>query len=187
MSTTRNALLDSAEARVKRYGFDAVSYADLGEDVGIRKASIHYYFPAKSDLSFALIDRYQAVFLERLNAISERNQQASAQLLAFLDLYRDALEGGRSLCLCVALSVTQQALPGESLSALARYHCDVAAWLQGVFRLAQADATVRDISDPYTEAYAALAQVEGAQIIARSAGDPGRFEAAIDTLRRRAI
>ena len=184
---TRSALLDSAEALVKRRGFDGMSYADLGADVGIRKASIHYHFPSKGDLSLALIDRYHEVFLGRLQAISQQEASASAQLLAFLDIYRTALDGGRSLCLCVALSVTQQALPEDAKTALAQYHHDVADWLRGVFQLAQSDASVRGVSDPYTEAFGALAQVEGAQIIARSSGDPTRFEAAIDTLRRRAI
>lgn len=187
MSGTRNALLDCAEALVKRRGFDGMSYADLGADVGIRKASVHYHFPTKGDLSIALIARYRDLFLGRLQAISQQEARASAQLLAFLDIYRNALDGGRSLCLCVALSVTQQALPEVAKSALAQYHNDVAEWLRAVFQLAQADASVRGVSDPYTEAYAALAQVEGAQIIARSAGDPARFEAAIDTLRRRAL
>ena len=187
MSNTRNALLDSAESRVKRYGFDAVSFADLGGDVGIRKPSIHYHFPSKGDLSLALIERYHTSFLTQLADIFAQETQASAQLLAFLNLYRVALDGGRSLCLCVALSVTQQALPPATKKALARYQSDVVAWLEKVFQTSQVDASIDRVTDPYTDAYAALAQVQGAQIMARSTGDPSRYEAAIDTLRRRAI
>ncbi|WP_299620079.1 TetR/AcrR family transcriptional regulator [uncultured Tateyamaria sp.] len=184
---TRATLLNSAEDLVRRRGFDGVSFADLADGIGIRKASIHYHFATKGDLSLALIDRYRVVFLDRLAAINANTTSASARLLAFLDLYRIAAEAGRSLCLCVALSVTQQALPAETRNLLAQFHRDVAAWLETVFRLAQSDGTVRAVTDPRAEAQAALAQVEGAQIMARSAADPARFEAAIDTLRNRAL
>jgi TetR/AcrR family transcriptional repressor of nem operon len=184
---TRISLLNSAEAYVRRRGFDGVSYADLAQDVGIRKASIHYHFPTKGDLSLALIDRYHTVFLNRLTALAALEIRASGRLLGFVDIYRNATEGGRSLCLCVALSVTQHALPVATRTALARYHQDVAAWLETVFRLAQSDGSVRNVQDPWAEATAALAQVEGAQILARAAGETARFEAAIDTLRSRAL
>lgn len=185
MSDTRNALLDSAEHRVKRYGFDAVSFADLGNDVGIRKPSIHYHFATKGDLSLALVERYHARFLEQLDDLVAQETCASAKLLAFLDLYRAALDDGRSLCLCVALSVTQQALPTATKAALAQYQNDVIARLEAMFQLAHADGSIERMTDPHAEACAALAQVEGAQIMARSAGDPERFEAATDLLRRR--
>ncbi|WP_299770989.1 TetR/AcrR family transcriptional regulator [uncultured Tateyamaria sp.] len=184
---TRNALLDQAEEFARRRGFDGFSFADLANSAGIRKASVHYHFPAKADLSFALMERYRAVFMDKLHAISAAEPMASARLLQFLNLYRQASDGGRSLCLCVALSVTQTALPKASLAELAAFHGDVIAWLETVFRLGQADGTLRHVSDPRAEAHAAMAQVEGAQIVARAAQDASRFEAAIGTLVARSL
>lgn len=184
---TKAALLDTAEYMARRRGFDGFSYGDLADSVGIRKASIHYHYPTKGDLSLALLDRYRDVFVARLYRISETEDRASARLLGFLDLYRQALDGGRSLCLCVALGVTQQALPDPSKSQLVAFHRDVVQWLETVFRLGQSDGTLRAVADPKAEAHAALALVEGAQVMARAAVDPARFEAAINTLRARAI
>lgn len=184
---TKSDILNAAEHMARSTGFDGFSYADLADSVGIRKASIHYHYPTKGDLSLALIGRYRQVFLDRLAQITARDTSAAARLLAYLDLYRHALDGGRSLCLCVALSVTQGALPEATKSELARFHRDVAQWLETVFRLALSDGSIRAVADPKAEAQAALAQVEGAQIMARAATDPTRFEAAIDTLRARAI
>lgn len=184
---TRNALLDKAEEFARRRGFDGFSFADLANSAGIRKASVHYHFPAKADLSFALMERYRAVFMDRLHTISASEPMAGARLLQFLNLYRQASDGGRSLCLCVALSVTQTALPKESIDELAAFHRDVTAWLEMVFRLGQSDGTVRNVSDPRAEARAAMAQVEGAQIVARAAQDASRFEAAIATLVARSL
>ena len=184
---TRATLLNTAEQLARSRGFDAFSYSDLAEQVGIRKASIHHHFRTKGDLSLALITRYREVFSDRLAAISAQDPRASGRLLAFLNLYRDAMLGGRSLCLCVAFSVTQHALPVDSRAQLAGFHADVTQWLEVVFRLALTDGSIRGITSPRAEAQAALAAVEGAQIMARAARDVARFEAAIDTLRARAI
>ena len=184
---TKVQLLDSAEALARQRGFDGFSFADLEAAVGIRKASIHYHFPTKGDLSLALMTRYTDVFADRLRNITTAHPTAGARLLACIDLYRQAHEGGRSLCLCTAFSVTQAALPQASRDALDRFHHSVSTWLAAVFRLALSDGTIRYVTDPQAEAAAALAQVEGAQVMARAAQDPSRFEAAITTLRARAI
>ena len=185
--STQAQLLDHAEGFVRARGFDAFSFADLAESAQIRKASVHYHFPAKSDLSLALITRYRSTFLEKLHMISDGNQTAGARVLGFLNLYRAASDSGRSLCLCVALSVTQNALPKDTVAELAAFHLDVTAWLEAAFRLAQADGSIRQVSDPRAEAQAAMAQAEGAQIMARAARDAARFEAGIQALVARII
>ncbi len=184
---TKTHLLDQAEHLARQRGFDGFSFADLAAGADIRKASVHYHFPSKGDLSLALIARYRSVFVQRLQDISDSHPTASARLLSFLGLYRTASDGGRSLCLCVALSVTQTVLPEETTAELAAFHRDVTAWLETVFRLGQSDGSVQQVVDPRADAQAAMAQVEGAQIMARAAGDPARFEAAIATLVSRAV
>ncbi|MEL7130838.1 MAG: TetR/AcrR family transcriptional regulator [Pseudomonadota bacterium] len=184
---TKAQLLTEAETFARQRGFDGFSFADLAHNAGIRKASVHYHFPAKADLSLALIDHYREVFMDRLHQITATETTASARLLQFVDLYRQASEGGRSLCLCVALSVTQSALPTDSTAALAAFHRDVIGWLEAVFRLGGRDGSIRQISDPRAEAQATMAQIEGAQIMARAAGHPARFEAGIATLVGRTV
>lgn len=184
---TKSALLDHAETLARQRGFDGFSYADLEAEVGIRKASIHYHFPSKGALSTALLARYHVTFTDQLNHISAAQPRASGRLLAFIDLYRQALNGGHSLCLCVALSVTQTALPDDSKVALDAFHHDVTAWLETVFRLGAADGSVRSVADPRAEARGALAQAEGAQVVGRATTDPARFEAAIASLTARTL
>ena len=101
---TKTSLLDSAERAVRTYGFDGFSYADLAADVGIRKASIHHHFPTKADLSVALMQRYH-LELEKVCAdIDATASTGGARLYALVDRYRNALDGGKSLCLCVSFS-----------------------------------------------------------------------------------
>ena len=68
---TRTALLDAAENVVRMRGYDGFSYADLAGAVGIRKASIHHHFPAKQDLATAIVARYAARVVQRLDVVAD--------------------------------------------------------------------------------------------------------------------
>jgi TetR/AcrR family transcriptional repressor of nem operon len=57
MENKREELLKTAYRLIRTKGFDSFSYNDLSKEVGITKASIHYYFPSKEDLGMAICDR----------------------------------------------------------------------------------------------------------------------------------
>ena len=179
---TKAALLDSAEQAIRARGYDGFSFADLAAEVGIRKASIHHHFPTKADLALALIARYSDNFFLKLGQISETHSTGGARLKAYVSACRDALDGGRKLCLCVAFCTGRDGLSPAVLARLDGFHRTVATWLEDVFTAGKADNSIAEISDSAAEAQACLAQMEGAQLIARAAGDVGRFDAAVARL-----
>jgi len=182
---TRDALLDSAEQLVRSRGFDAFSYADLSAAVGIRKASIHHHFPTKADLALALIVRYRAQFGDTLGAISRKSATGGARLRGYLDAYRAALQGGRAVCLCVAFSAGRESFSDPVLAELDGFHRDGAVWLRETFAKGREDGSIKAVGEPSAEADATLALVEGAQLVARAAGDIERYDAATGLLRQR--
>lgn len=175
---TRSALLDSAEKAARQRGFDAFSYADLSRDVGIRKASIHHHFPLKADLAFSMIERYAARFTETLTQIEMEHGTAAARLRAYHNVYQDALADGSQLCLCVSLSAGRDSLSDLVLEQLNQFHADSVVWLIDTYQLAISDASVSNVFDAEAEAYATLAMMEGAQLVARAATDMTLFNRA---------
>lgn len=182
---TRNALLDCAEQAVRARGYDGFSYADLAAEVGIRKASIHHHFPAKADLAEALIDRYLERVATLLEGAAAEYPTGGGRLAALVATYREASGGGRRLCLCVAFCMGRDSLSPPVLGQLDAFHRQVAAWLGEVFALGKADGTIAAVSDPASEGMACLAQLEGAQLIARAAGDIAQFDRAVARLLER--
>ncbi len=181
---TRAHLLTAAERAVRARGFDAVSYADLAEEVGIRKASIHYHFPKKADLAEALIADYVARLAQERRKLAA-HATGGAAIAGLIALYREALDDGRQLCLCVALAAGRDSLDDRVRGHLARFHEDSVAWLRDAFRRAREDGSIRRVSGPADEARAALALLEGAQIMARAAQDVTIYDAATKALRKR--
>ena len=54
---TAEQILDTMQDLIQVRGFNAVSYQDIADRIGIRKASIHYHFPTKFALGAAVIER----------------------------------------------------------------------------------------------------------------------------------
>lgn len=184
---TKTALLDAAETAARRRGFDGFSYADLADAVGIRKASIHYHFPTKPDLSLALIHRYTKAFFADLDHITETQTTGAGRLEALIEIYRTALSGGESVCLCVSFSAHADPLPDAVLSDIRSFREGVIAWIADAVKLAHDDGTVQPAGLSEQDAPGVLALLEGAQLAARAQGDLGPYDAAVATLRSRLL
>lgn len=182
---TKTQLLDSAERAARERGYDGFSYADIAEEVGIRKASIHYHYPSKSDLGLAIIQRYREGLRIQLDAISARGKTSGAKLQAYLKLYRSAMAEGNTVCLCVAFAISRDNLADPILSELDYFHNDSIKWLSELYTAAIEDKTIAEVSNPTQEAASTLALVEGAQLLARSAKSMKRFDDAVKLLKSR--
>lgn len=181
---TKTSLLDSAESAVRQRGYSGFSYADLSREIGIRKASIHHHFPTKAMLGQSLIERYAARFFERLSEIKQAKRTAAEDLLAYVDIYRDALNDGTEVCLCVSLSAGRDHLSDEILAQLDQFHQTSLSWLEATFAQAQGDQSVR-LDQPKAEAHALLALMEGAQLLARASKSIALFDQSTAAFRAR--
>ena len=182
---TKTALLDVAEHAARARGFDGFSYADLAEAVGIRKASIHYHFPTKAALSAALMDRYHAVLEGECKKIEERHDTGAARLRALIGLYRDALNDGKTLCLCVSLISSRESLSDEVIEKIKAFRAMMIGRIQAIFELGQRDKTISGVTNPSAEARAALALLEGAHLTARAEENADTFDEAVAVLKSR--
>ncbi len=167
------------------HGYDGFSYADLAQEVGIRKASIHHHFPTKASLAEALLERYRRRFAATLDSIATRHATAGKRLRAYLKTYRDALAGGEMVCLCVAFSPGRDSLSDPVLDELKIFEEQSIAWLTEVFELGRTDGSISSVAAPQAEAAACLALLEGAQLLARAGKNVSRFDAAVAVMKSR--
>ena len=85
--STRDHILDSAQALAQTRGFNAYSYADIASELGVRKASIHYHFPSKHDLETELLERYRSGFIAALGTIESSVENGMERLKRYTQLY----------------------------------------------------------------------------------------------------
>jgi TetR/AcrR family transcriptional repressor of nem operon len=127
--STRSDLLASAEILLRTKGYAAFSYADLAEEIGIKKASIHHHFPTKEGLAIAIVDSYLFRFKSQLECINVESAGIIDRLNAFALMFAKSSESSL-LPLCGALAAELLALP-DSLKQMTRDFFEIHLnWLQ---------------------------------------------------------
>ena len=182
---TKTELLDFAQDAVMSRGFDAFSYADMADAVGIRKASIHYYFPTKATLSVALVDRYHERFQVKLEDFAQTSASGAEHLSKIIDEYRANINGGRTVCMCISFAVTKKSMTEEVMEKIEEFRLTVRNALTDAFTTGQRDGTIASDNTAETEALFALTLLEGAHLAARFENDVAAFERAVAPLRAR--
>jgi TetR/AcrR family transcriptional regulator, transcriptional repressor for nem operon len=108
-SDTKEALLNHAQDLIQRVGVNAMSYSDLSDAVGIRKASIHYHFPKKENLIEALVQRCYCVYSEEYRKVVGADKTAQEKLTMLASVYEQGVRDNK-LCLFAMLSTEYASL-----------------------------------------------------------------------------
>lgn len=167
---TASKILDTAQSMVRNRGYSAFSYADIAEQVGIRKASIHYHFPSKDDLVKALVKRYRDTLFRKCQAIAQQETSPYEQLEAFVNLYRDSLQNNQ-ICLCAMLTADFSVLNSETKDELKAFFSVAESWLSELLKRGS-EAKAWQCTQSYeSEAKSIIAMLQGAQLMARAAED----------------
>jgi TetR/AcrR family transcriptional repressor of nem operon len=171
---TFDRILDSAERLVQVRGFNGFSYADVAEELGITKASLHYHFPGKAELGLALIERYTERFTSALAAVDRDVHRPPDKLWAYAGLYAGTLRGER-MCLCGMLAAEYQTLPTPMRGAVVGFFDENERWLAVVLDAGRSECMLGFEGSVTDTARMIISSLEGAMLVARPYGDPDRF------------
>ena len=180
---TRTAILDQAEKLIRSRSFNAFSYQDVAEGVGIRKASIHYYFPSKEDLGVALVERFRRHAVTWASALVERKASPLEKLDAYLDMQAQNLGKDGLICPQGVLGAEFNALPERVQEAYVEFLEQVQAWLTSLLLKGQTQGVIRDDTPPEDQAAFIQSAIQGALQLARASGKQQRFHAVAKGLR----
>ena len=175
----REAILAAAKNTAQARGYGGLSFRDLAREVGIKAASIYYYFPRKTDLGAAVAKRYWEDGAAALDAIAKKHADPIASLHAFPDTFRRSLARDNRLCLGSFMGAETEDLPEEVMQEVRAFADVNVAWLSKMLIA----AGVVTAHDSVPRARAIFAAVAGAQLIARSRSDIALFDALIVSYR----
>ena len=134
-SETAEQILDLAETLIQTRGYSAFSYQDIADSLGIRKASIHYHFPSKTELGIAVVDRYIARFDAALTEIADDQSQSSMAMLDFyVQPYLQFASTPDRVCLSGALAGEMLALPPKVRQRVDHFFRTHQIWLTKILK-----------------------------------------------------
>jgi TetR/AcrR family transcriptional repressor of nem operon len=173
---TAEKILDIAERLVQRRGYNGFSYSDISAELRIRNASVHYHFPSKTDLGRRLVARYRESFMAALAGLEAESDDARRRLRRYVGLWTRVLRDRERMCLCGMMAAEIVTLPKAVRTEIRRFFDENEAWLVRILEAGRKAGTLRLASAPETEARLLTMGLEGAMLVARSYGDPRRFE-----------
>jgi len=174
-------ILDVAERLVQTRGFNGFSYADIAEALEVTKASLHYHFPAKADLGRRLIERYEQTFLAVLKGIDATGAAPREKLKRYARIYADVLRDNR-MCLCGMLASDYATLPKAMKEDVRHFFDENEHWLVAVLEQGRKSGALEFKGSPLDLARVIVGSLEGAMMLARSYGEPARFDTAAERL-----
>src|ERR1700761_1950033 len=95
----REAILVAAREAAMAYGYGGLNFRDLAETVGIKAASINYYFANKALLGVAVAKRYWEDIARDLEAILADADSPISALRRYPEIFRASLERDNRICL----------------------------------------------------------------------------------------
>ena len=171
----REAILVAAREAAMAYGYAGINFRDLAEAVGIKAASINYYFANKAILGEAVARRYWEDIARDLEAISTNAQSPMEALRQYPSIFRLSLERNNRMCLSSFMATEYDTLPEQVLKEVQSFADINTAWL----REQLVAAKLVEPKDAEMRARAIYAAAAGAQIIARSRSDINLFDSLV--------
>jgi TetR/AcrR family transcriptional repressor of nem operon len=179
---TRQKILMTARSTVQDRGYGGLSFRDLAKAVGIKSASIHYYFPTKGELGGALAQQYTADFSIYLEGLLAAELDQDSCIRKYTEVFRNTLRNENRMCLGGIMAAEHKELPVEVRAEVVKFSEMNVHWLARVLALkvkggrAISEATRR-------RALAIFAAIEGAQLVARSRDDVAAYDTIVESYR----
>lgn len=176
---TKTELLNCAQELIQRVGVNAMSYSDLAEKVGIRKASIHYHFPKKEDMIVALLNSCSLQYGKLYQEIVNSNHSPKQKLYNIAALFESSLRKGQ-VCIIGMLSVEFASL-GEAVQQAADNAIGTTSRIcEQVFVQAVEEKLLPKDFDTFGAGYGLFSFLLGTQILSRCRNDFANFKRAVN-------
>ena len=181
---TKTLILDTAQELIQRLGVNAMSYQDISQVVGIRKASIHSHFPTKDDLVATLLDRYNAYFLRLVDNIVASSDSPEVKLRRYCELFEATLSSGKQdkACLCGMLGAELATLKSPLVERIRTFYRDNEERLAMILNQGRQAGIFRFSGDVQATATLIFSLLEGGILIARAYGGVQQFQVVIEQL-----
>jgi TetR/AcrR family transcriptional repressor of nem operon len=174
MNKTTTKILDVAEELAQQAGPNAMSYQQISNSVGVRKASIHHHFPKKENLIEALLKRCQISYGDKYRAIVADSGTAPDKLRKLAAVFADGLQK-QQLCLVGTISADLNTLQESSRRVLEETIQETVGIFMEVFTQGHQESSLAVTGSSEDMAYAFFSFLIGTQISARACGGVQSF------------
>jgi len=129
---TKKQIMDIAENLLLDRGYNGFSYKDIANTLSIKNASIHYYFPQKTDLGVAIIDRAKKRFEKWAAVMADKDIGYPEKINEFCLIFKKYVEQEQQVCLGGALETDFKTLPADMQKETRIFISTILQWLEKI-------------------------------------------------------
>lgn len=163
-------ILEIAENLIQTKGYNAFSYRDIADLIGIKTSSIHYHFPTKADLGQAVVKNHiETLNINLENLIENKKLSSQKKMDMFLNviIQKTYLEN-RKMCLGGMLASDVLTLPEQIQHEVRIFFSRIENWLKRLLTEAiQKNETTIEKKDLNNQVINILSLLEGALLLSR--------------------
>jgi TetR/AcrR family transcriptional repressor of nem operon len=161
----RSKALKSARNHLQTKGFNGFSFQTVADDLGIRKASLHYYFASKDQLGLELLQNYRQAFEVWAEKVKDLGAREKVQQT--IDFFVKLSDGGQRICPIGALCADFNSLSPTLQKALKEFTEDQKKWLIELLQQGQKEKVISKKINPRLAAEGIASQIQGVLQMAR--------------------
>jgi TetR/AcrR family transcriptional repressor of nem operon len=184
---TRKLILRVARELLLTRSYLGLSFQDLADRVGIRKASLYHHFASKEALGIELMNDSLSRFTRWTEGLADL--PPAEQILAYIGMFRDTIGAGQRVCAIGATAGEWDCIEPALQQAVRRFHRTQTDWLASVALQLEGPLQAPSSAQGALSAAQWAAQVnaicQGALINARMHGDITVFDTTVAPLRSR--
>jgi TetR/AcrR family transcriptional repressor of nem operon len=180
---TKKLILDIAEDLLLDRGYNGFSYKYIATSLNIKNASIHYHFPAKTDLGVAIIQRATKRFERWAGYIDGKDLPYSKKLDEFFLLFKRFVKQNQQICLGGALETDFKTLPEEMQEETRLFISGTLSWLENFLAQGRKKGDFNFPGTAKDQALLMIACVQGIIQIVRVT-TPSSFDEAVKQIKR---
>ena len=177
---TRTRALDLARHYLQTLGFNGFSFQTIADSLGIRKASLHYYFASKEDLGIALLEEYRKAYEEWTASVAKLTAHKKLEQM-FKIFYKMSLDNNK-ICPAGGLSADFNSLSVKMKKKLLEFHTIQRSWLIETLQEGVQEKSLKKKLAIEETADLILAAIQGGVQIARMRGETQSFKASSKNL-----
>ena len=180
---TREQIIQLADSLIREKGYNAFSFYDISKSVGIKTASIHYHFPAKSDLGIAVIEHH----IQHLELVKKKFESKAPieRLDKFLSIYT-SIKNENKVCLVGSLATDFNTLDNKIQARLKLFSDTMLAWVISFLEEGRADNVFQFKGSSRTKAIMIIGNMLAIVQLSRVTFDKD-FKAIKDTIKQELI
>lgn len=179
-SDTKTKALNLAREYLQTLGFSGFSFQTIADKLGIRKASLHYYFASKEEMGLVLLNDYEDG--HKNWALKVQNLPSKVKLEKMIKGFKSLSSKNHMICPVGSFTSDFHSTSPKMKKRILQFHFVVRDWLTETINQGKKEGTIRMSLDSEVAADLFLATLQGGVQLARIRGEQKSFEQMLNTI-----